>query len=128
MICQHNFKRQRIGISGNVYSECETCTWQEDTGSVVVTAAQFALINAFEEANEAIADVRVQLGEFWSEDVVVMAKRARQRIKDLEAASRDLLQYLDDHDWGLVPEGETSDRLRDLLTAPSDFSEQEKQG
>jgi hypothetical protein len=33
----------------------------------------------------------------------------------LRAAARDLLRYLDEHDWGLVPEGATADRLRDLV-------------
>lgn len=44
--------------------------------------------------------------------------RQSDRIRDLEAAARDLLQYLDDHDWGHVPEGATADRLRDLVAAP----------
>lgn len=33
---------------------------------------------------------------------------------ELREAACSLLQYLDEHDWGHVPEGATSDRLRDL--------------
>ena len=40
----------------------------------------------------------------------------QERIHELEKAARDLLQYLDEHDWGHVPEGATADRLRDLVT------------
>lgn len=35
--------------------------------------------------------------------------------EDLALAARDLLKYLDDHDWGHVPEGATADRLRALV-------------
>lgn len=38
------------------------------------------------------------------------------RYDALATAARDLLKYLDDHDWGRVPEGATADRLRDLVT------------
>ena len=34
---------------------------------------------------------------------------------ELQTALRDLLQYLDDHDWGHVPEGLTSNHAREVL-------------
>lgn len=39
------------------------------------------------------------------------------RYDALAEAARDLLTYLDEHDWGHVPEGATADRLRDLCSA-----------
>jgi hypothetical protein len=33
----------------------------------------------------------------------------------LQRAAADLLTYLDEHDWGMVPEGATADKLRDLV-------------
>lgn len=35
---------------------------------------------------------------------------------ELRSAARDLLKYIDDHGWGLIPEGATADRLRDLTS------------
>lgn len=48
------------------------------------------------------------------------AKRAEDRVKVLEQALRELLQYLDDHDWGTIPEGETADRARSALGKGTD--------
>jgi hypothetical protein len=39
---------------------------------------------------------------------------AADEIEQLRAAGAALLAYLDEHDWGLVPEGATADRLHDL--------------
>lgn len=37
------------------------------------------------------------------------------RYESLVKAARDLLRYLDEHDWGHVPEGATADKLRDIV-------------
>jgi hypothetical protein len=38
---------------------------------------------------------------------------------DVRALAADLLQYLDEHDWGGIPEGVTADRLRAALASPA---------
>lgn len=38
-----------------------------------------------------------------------------ERLTRISLAARALLKYIDDHDWGLIPEGQTADTLRDLL-------------
>lgn len=45
-------------------------------------------------------------------------------MSDLRKALADLLQYLDDHDWGLIPEGATADHAREALSAPPEGREQ----
>ena len=37
------------------------------------------------------------------------------QVERMDAALRDLLQYIDDHDWGTIPEGATADRAREAL-------------
>jgi len=39
-------------------------------------------------------------------------QRLSSAAQDSYAALRDLVVYLDEHDWGLVPEGATADRAR----------------
>lgn len=46
-----------------------------------------------------------------------LRKTLSQRLQELEeirTAARSLLRYLDDHDWGTIPEGVTADELREL--------------
>lgn len=42
--------------------------------------------------------------------------RQHDEIERLVAALSDLLKYIDDHDWGTIPEGETADRARAALS------------
>jgi hypothetical protein len=45
------------------------------------------------------------------------------RLARISLAARALLKYIDDHDWGHIPEGVTADTLRDLLTASETICE-----
>jgi hypothetical protein len=48
---------------------------------------------------------------------VLAALPAEAAGSDIHTLASDLLQYLDAHDWGGIPEGETANKLRDLLAA-----------
>ncbi len=39
------------------------------------------------------------------------------RLLDCADALRELVSYIDDHDWGSIPEGATGDRARTALAA-----------
>jgi N4 Gp49/Sf6 Gp66 family protein len=62
---------------------------------------------------KAIDDLQASLLQLNSQSVA----RAEEieRLARISLAARALLKYLDDHDWGRIPEGVTGDTLRDLL-------------
>lgn len=47
-----------------------------------------------------------------------MSNEALAEIERLREALSDLLKYLDDHDWGTIPEGATADRARAAISGP----------
>lgn len=47
------------------------------------------------------------------QEELTAAKAENERLR---VALRDLLQYGDDHNWGLIPEGETIERARRAIT------------
>jgi hypothetical protein len=50
-----------------------------------------------------------------------LARRAEPSVAaaDVRALAADLLQYLDEHDWGGIPECSTADQLRAALASPA---------
>lgn len=71
-------------------------------------------------ANEHLAEVQAELAGL--REAVEADRRARS---DIGLAATELLQYLDAHDWGGIPEGATADRLRAALAGnPHKLGEQ----
>lgn len=71
-----------------------------------------------------LEDVALYLSEHGTPDmgydqVVERALTQLRRLTRISLASRALLTYLDVHDWGTIPEGQTADTLRDLLAGTS---------
>lgn len=57
-------------------------------------------------ARAAMADERLSDGALYG--------KLADKIEEQRAAIRDLIKYGDDHDWGLMPEGATIERARNL--------------
>lgn len=48
--------------------------------------------------------------------LIARAEAAEAKLSALQTTGQALLQYLDDHDWGHVPEGSTSEAFRKALS------------
>jgi hypothetical protein len=57
-------------------------------------------------------------------DRIAQLEAENERLARISLAARALLKYIDDHDWGHIPEGVTADTLRDLLTSSETKGEQ----
>ena len=64
-----------------------------------------------DEARAQVAELTHELNQSVARHVVTKTK-----VAVLWKALGELIEYLDEHDWGLVPEGATSNRARAALT------------
>lgn len=102
----------QYGVEVYVAEEVEAHIAEMQRSHDVTTAMLKA---SLAEAQQAIKQVTAE-----AKKIDQATTKQRERIAELETALRDLLLYLDEHDWGTIPEGETADRARSALGKAAD--------
>lgn len=99
-MCPHVYKRPALGVGEKVWTECLTCGWREDTGSIVVSASricdletELAISKGREEGKQLVIDQleseRDHLQRGFNAAVAIVAAH-EDRIKELEAERDEL--------------------------------------